>query len=176
MQTNKPAALLNQFNATIDKWIIYLNDYTIEMLCRKPAPGAWSLGQVYIHIIDDTTFFIEQIETCLLSNANSECEMHADAKTMFANNAFPNVLLTNPANSLNLLQPQNKGELLHSLMRIKDEVNYLYNAYNFAEATGKTRHPGLLYFNAMQWLQFAEMHLRHHLRQKKRIDDVLLST
>jgi len=38
---------------------------------------------------------------------------------------------------------------------------------------GKTKHPGLLYFNAGEWLQFATIHLRHHLRQKKRIDTLL---
>lgn len=38
---------------------------------------------------------------------------------------------------------------------------------------GKTKHPGLDYFSAIEWLQFAEMHLRHHLRQKKRIDHFL---
>jgi hypothetical protein len=38
---------------------------------------------------------------------------------------------------------------------------------------GKTKHPGLNYFTAKEWLQFAGMHLRHHLKQKKRIDDFL---
>ena len=38
---------------------------------------------------------------------------------------------------------------------------------------GKTKHPGLGYFSAEEWLQFAEMHFRHHLRQKKRIDEFL---
>ena len=38
---------------------------------------------------------------------------------------------------------------------------------------GKAKHPGLNYLNASEWLQFADMHMRHHLRQKKRIDDFL---
>jgi hypothetical protein len=33
----------------------------------------------------------------------------------------------------------------------------------------------LLFFNAPEWLQFAEMHMRHHFRQKMRIDDRLFS-
>jgi len=36
---------------------------------------------------------------------------------------------------------------------------------------GKTKHPGLNYFSADEWFRFAEMHFRHHERQKKRIDD-----
>jgi hypothetical protein len=38
---------------------------------------------------------------------------------------------------------------------------------------GKTKYPGLNYFTAKEWLQFAGIHLRHHLKQKKRIDDFL---
>jgi hypothetical protein len=40
-------------------------------------------------------------------------------------------------------------------------------------STGKSRHPGLGYFNAGEWLRFIEMHMRHHLRQKERIDAFL---
>ncbi|MDB5279911.1 MAG: DinB family protein [Ferruginibacter sp.] len=40
---------------------------------------------------------------------------------------------------------------------------------------GKTKHPGLDYFSATEWLQFVDIHFRHHLRQKKRIDDFLKS-
>jgi hypothetical protein len=46
-------------------------------------------------------------------------------------------------------------------------------SHNLDNATGKTRHPGLLYFSALEWLRFAEMHMRHHFRQKKRIDEAL---
>jgi len=38
---------------------------------------------------------------------------------------------------------------------------------------GKSKHPGLGYFSAEEWLQFAEMHFRHHLTQKKLIDNYL---
>jgi hypothetical protein len=37
----------------------------------------------------------------------------------------------------------------------------------------ETQHPGLYHFSANEWYQFAEMHFRHHVRQKKRIDDYL---
>jgi hypothetical protein len=39
----------------------------------------------------------------------------------------------------------------------------------------KTKHPGFHYLNAIEWLQFIEMHFRHHLKQKKRIDKYLNS-
>lgn len=165
---------LTQFNATIGKWIGYLDNYSLETLCRRPQTGAWSLGQVYVHIIEDTWFFVEQIKACLqLNDANSEKEMHKNAKAMFEKNAFPDMALENPNNDPDLRQPQSKDELLQGLIAIKQEVNQLAASAVFQHSTGKTQHPGLLFFNATEWLQFAEMHMRHHLRQKKRIDDIL---
>lgn len=176
MEINKANTLMAQFNETIEIWIVSLDDYTLEMLCRRPQPDSWSLGQVYVHIINDTQYFVEQMKACLLNNnANSEKEMHKHAKVMFGNNAFPDMLLANPFNSLDLRQPQSKDELLQSLSFIKNEVNTLYATFDFNKSTGKTEHPGLRFFNASEWLQFAEMHMRHHLRQKKRIDDKLFS-
>ncbi|MET3877222.1 MULTISPECIES: DinB family protein [Chitinophaga] len=173
METNKAAVLLEQFNKTIDIWINHLNDYTLDMLRRKPGENSWSLGQVYLHIIEDTAWFVEQMHTCLLlSNANSEKEMHEDAKAIFANNAFPDALMENPSNDPDSRQPKDKEELLQGLTDIKEEVNALYSV-DHPQADGKTEHPGLHFFNLLEWLQFAEMHMRHHLRQKQRIDEKL---
>jgi hypothetical protein len=172
METNHTTTLLRHFNDTIEQWIAYLNGYTLEMLCLKPREDAWSLGQVYLHIIDDTTYFVEQMKASLQSNANSDKAMHKHAKVMFANNAFPDMQLGNPSNNPYSRQPKSKDELLQGLTFIQQEVNALYTA-DFSTAGGKTEHPGLLFFNSLEWLQFAEMHMRHHMRQKERIDEQL---
>lgn len=173
MEPNKAHIILDRFNETIDNWIDSLDNYTLEMLCRQPETGSWSLGQVYVHIIDDTTWFAEQVRACLLTNANREKEMHENARTMFRNNEFPDIQLTGPSTGVIMRQPETKEELRRELTSIKDKVNQLYFASDPSESTGKTQHPGLQFFNAVEWLQFAEMHMRHHLRQKKRIDDKL---
>lgn len=172
METNHTTTLLRHFNESIGKWITYLNDYTLEMLCLKPREDAWSLGQVYLHIIADTTWFVEQMKAALLDNANYDKTMHEDAKAIFANNAFPDRLLENPSNDPYSRQPQSKEELLQGLLRIKHTVNALYAA-DLSTAGGKTEHPGFLFFSSLEWLQFADMHMRHHLRQKERIDEQL---
>lgn len=129
------------------------------------------MGQVYMHIADDTKYFISQMKTALMANTNSKKEMHEDAKTIFRNNGFPDMLLTGPATDGNVRQPVDKAEILQSLILTKAEVNHLCAEYDLETSSGKTEHPGLHYFSASEWLQFAEMHMRHHFRQKKRIDD-----
>lgn len=173
MELNNANIIYQQFNETIEKWIAYLDDYTLEMLCRKPRPGSWSLGQVYIHIIDDTKFFVEQMKASPRNNINSEKEMHEDAKAIFSNNGFPDTRLNGPATNTHIRQPQSKDELRQGLLFIRDEAARWFSAFDPSTSAGKTEHPGLLFFSALEWLQFAEMHMRHHFRQKGRIDEQL---
>jgi hypothetical protein len=174
MEISNVTALLKQFNDTIQHWIDQLDSYSIEMLCQQPQADAWSLGQVYIHIIEDTTFYLEQMKAALASkNRYAERSMRSRARIMFENNEFPNMVLENPFNDINLKQPQSKEELLQALGSIKDEVNQLFKHIDLSSAKGKTEHPGFAFFDAFEWLQFGEMHMRHHLRQKRRIDEKL---
>jgi len=163
---------LTQFNQTIQVWIDAVDDYTLEQLRQPPQEGSWSLGQVYQHILDDTEWFVGQMKEALAATSNSEMEMHPDAKRMFANNGFPDIRIQGPATNTCIPQPESKEELRQRLVAIKEAVNRLFGK-TAAARDGKTRHPGLQYFSAGEWLQFAEMHLRHHLRQKARIDAVL---
>jgi|SRR6185437_1476361 len=170
-----PAELpqLRQFDTTIRQWIDMLGDYTLEMLHRPPRPGSWTLGQVYIHIIDDTGWFVGQMKEALLSRVDADKTMHPDARAMFDRNGFPDLQIEGPATNTYIPQPQSKEELARQLMEIKTTVDALFRDFDPAVSTGKTRHPGLHFFSPLEWLQFAEMHMRHHLRQKRRIDEAL---
>lgn len=173
MESDRQIILLNAFNETIRKWIDFLDDYTLEMLCQKPDDKSWSLGQVYTHIIEDTAWFVEQMAAAMQTNVHSEKEMHEHARIMLQNNSFPDMMIDGPATNTYVRQPESKDEMKQKLLAIEAEVHNLYVSFDTSKATGKTRHPGLLYFNTLDWLQFAEMHLRHHFRQKKRIDERL---
>ena len=162
---------LVRFNQTIQLWINAVDDYSLERLQQPPQEGSWSLGQVYRHILDDTEWFVGQMQKALATGEDGDKEMHLDAKRMFANNSFPDIQIKGPATNVFIPQPESKDELRQRLVAIREAVNGLFG--NGAGSIGKTQHPGLLYFSAGEWLQFAEMHMRHHLRQKERIDEAL---
>lgn len=164
---------LLQFNQTIRVWIEAIDDYSLDQLRQQPREGTWSLGQVYRHILDDTEWFVGQMKAALETSENAQEEMHADARRMFLNGGFPDLQIRGPATDVYIPQPENKDELRQRLVAIQVEVSDLFAAPETADAGGKTRHPGLLFFSAGEWLQFAEMHMRHHLRQKARIDEAL---
>jgi len=168
------SSLINEdFNHTIDYWIKELDQYNFDRLCTKPADNSWSAGQVYVHLIENTTYFFEQIKVCLSSNGNANEEMSPVAKTMFLNNEFPDLVIEGPASNGYTQQPVSKEQLMSDLLQLKDDVNTIAMLISKSSAKGKTKHEGLQYFNANEWFRFAEMHFRHHTRQKKRIDDFL---
>jgi len=147
---------LARFNQTIQVWIDAVEDYSLEMLRQ---------------ILDDTEWFVGRMQEALATTDDADKEMHEDAKRMFAVNSFPDILIQGPATNVFIPQPESREELTQRLVAIKETVNGLFG--NEPRNRGKTRHPGLLYFDAEEWLQFAEMHMRHHLRQKARIDEML---
>jgi hypothetical protein len=59
------------------------------------------------------------------------------------------------------------------MLQLKEKLISLIKRVEHCGSTGKTKHPGLGYFDAREWLGFAEMHMRHHIRQKERIEQCL---
>ena len=165
--------LLQQLNATIDIWKESLIYYTDEALRRQPLTGSWSIGQLYLHLITDTLFFIKQINLCLTNNDNVNEEATETGKIMLRENEFPDMKLEGDPSNAHIPQPSGSEELMTRLVYVQQRLNELYLQYQSTKYFGKSKHPGLGYFSAGQWFQFADMHFRHHFRQKKRIDAFL---
>jgi hypothetical protein len=170
MESKNPIAAFNQ---TIDHWIEALASYSQVQLCDQPGKEQWSIGQVYMHLINETEFYIREIEVCLADNKNSKEEMNMEGKILFQMNGFPEEKLKRPKGNPEPQLPENNEKLLEEMKGLKLKLNLLWKEVEQFENSGKTRHPGFLYFNAKEWFQFAEMHLRHHLRQKEKIDNYL---
>lgn len=164
---------LEQFNQTIDAWIAILKEYPFENLIKRPIPNSWTLGQVFVHIIGDTSYHVQQMRSAMLTDANGEKEMHPDAKWMFGNNMFPDMQIEGPGTLDNVPQPVSKDELLQQLISIRDEVNHICRSKDLKKLKGKSEHPGLWFFSAEEWLRFTEMHMRHHFKQKSRLEAAL---
>ena len=165
--------MLNKLTDTINSWLKALEEYHFSILLIKPSAQSWSLGQLYIHLIDDTNYYIEQAKTALQSDDNSTGEMSPGAKKIFLNDGFPDIIIAGEPGNDPVPQPAGKEQLINGLLDLRQAINAVNTLMLQSPFKGKTKHPGLGYFNAEEWMQFAEMHFRHHIRQKKRIDDFL---
>lgn len=163
----------NQLNAAIDQWMAWLNDYHLDALRQIPPDGSWSLGQVYRHIIDETEYFIGQAGICMSANDNAGFSMNEQGRRILAN-GFPDAKLQGPSTGVDIPQPASVVQLRQALIQIKADAARIFKA-DLTRNNGKTAHPGFAWFNAPEWLQFAGLHLQHHVRQKKRIDEALKS-
>ena len=92
---------------------------------------------------------------------------------MFANNEFPDARIEGPPSNKEIPQPDSIEALKVRLQQLENRASSLPALAGNSQRGGKIRHPRLGYFSAEEWLQFAGMHLRHHLRQKARIDSFL---
>lgn len=164
---------MTNFEETINTWITSLSNLDLNALTTKSSAASWSMGQLYQHLINDTNFYIEQVKACLTSNENSDEEAAPFAKQLFQNNAFPDMQIEGAASNALIPQPASKEKLLAELGMIKLELNHLLIKVRQSEYNGKTQHPGLGYFNAEEWLQFTDIHFRHHLKQKNKIEAFL---
>ncbi len=163
--------LTKEFNHTIDIWINELERSTFARICARPFQDSWSLGQVCMHLMEATGHYLQQARICLSTNDHASEEMSGNAKVMFQNNSFPDELIEGPPSNSATQQPGSKEQLIRFLIDLKKEISDVGILISASAFKGKTKHPGLNYFNAHEWMQFAEMHFRHHLRQKKRLDE-----
>jgi hypothetical protein len=165
---------IHQLVVTIDKWTESLDSYTFDQLKVKPNDSSWSIGQVYFHLIFETNYYLSDVETCIGNIQNEKGEMTFDAKKMFRNNSFPNIrIVGDSALSAEIPQPDNVLILKENLTNLKTLLNNFDENSVKSGLIGKTKHPGLGFFSAVNWLQFADMHFRHHEKQIARIASVL---
>jgi DinB superfamily len=165
--------LIEDFNRTIGIWITALEAYNCDQLTARPSSTSWSIGQVYMHLLDDTSYYIEQIKSCVMNNDHASEQPTSEGKIMLLNNDFPDEILEGAPSNAYMPQPESKEQLVADVLNLKTAMNSAATLISKSSFHGKARHPGLGYFSADEWLQFADMHFRHHLRQKKRIDTFL---
>jgi len=165
--------MILNFNTTIDNWIKEVQRYSFEQLCAKPSAKSWSLGQVCMHLIADTRYYIKQIIICVQTDEHADKKASPFVEDMFRKNEFPDVKLKgDPLNAL-VPQPASREQVITDFRSLQLELDNAIRLMMQSKCKGKTQHPGFQYLSAGQWLQLADMHLRHHLRQKERIEDFL---
>lgn len=163
------------FIQTTDTWIDALDDYSPKAFSAKPSPGSWSIGQVYEHLIYITGYIFKTIRYCAATNENAGAEKTSDAEWIFENNGLPDILIQGPESNRRTPEPKDIEYTRARLLALKEEIKTLEEILLNHPLPGKSEHPGLGYFNAKEWFLFAEIHMRHHFRQKARIDEYLAS-
>jgi hypothetical protein len=170
MQATK---LLKRFETYLVVWEQALDQYTEEEFLRQPDADSWSIGQVYIHLAGTANYYhLKQMELCLQDTNNTKASKTTPGKVSYFLGFMPPVRIKVPASpEYTPPQPANKAAVKEKLQALRVRMAKAADALNgFTGQSGKTKHPSLGYLNASEWYQLIQMHFRHHLRQKARLD------
>lgn len=164
--------ILLKLQETISIWESSLENYSEKQFSRNPdLSGGWSIGQVYEHLVNGTLrYHLKQIEQCLSNPLDEKGEKTTPGKIVYFLGGFlPRKIKVPPSPQYTPKQPENKDKIKESLKVLNSSV------INAAEEigkkqSGKIKHPALGYLDATEWFALINMHFRHHLRQKARLD------
>ena len=115
--------VIDDLHKTLQTWVDALKDYDNRSLLIKPAIDSWSIGQVYMHLIDETIFFLSQARACLSTNKNAEETASAEGLQMLSNNSFPDELIDGPPSNQFLQQPTSREQILTGLEQIRVHID-----------------------------------------------------
>lgn len=166
--------VLRTFEETVGRYLIELENLHMEQLLKKVDEEEWSIGQMYMHLVQSAQFMhLHHADQCLSASedtVDATGEKTERGKQAFELGSFPPVRVRVPASpQYTPQQPESKEQLTQGLLDVVERMKRIEPALSNASEGRKTLHPGLGALNAMEWFLLVEMHYRHHLLQLERL-------
>ncbi|MFI5196039.1 MAG: DinB family protein [Chitinophagales bacterium] len=167
-----PQDINNNFQKTITIWKNLVDNYTDTEFATKPDENDWSIGQVCRHLINNcNNFAFSNIEKCISGSENVQEQKTEMGEKALAANELPDIQIKVPPSLQRTpIQPESKQVVKNDFKLLEDRFRNVANEVSKSANNGKTKHPLLGFLNGREWLQLVDIHFRHHLRQKERID------
>ena len=162
-----------KFESLAQIWLQAIDTYTEEQFVHVPAEGSWSIGQLYNHLINSAkNLNLKNIALCDEGKGTtiSGGKKVPGAVTYFFGRIPPVRIKVPPSPTYTPKQPANKAEVKENFIEVIRLVKESRGKAEKALPIIKVAHPAFGFLNAAEWFQLLEMHYRHHLRQKKRLD------
>lgn len=137
---------------------------------RSPDKGGWCYSEVYNHIFDMSLLSLKELEGCLNGQGKKRGTHWFTKLILFFGSFPPMIRFKVPKHLAPRVKKISKEEASDMMMNFMLSLQPFGNQISRADKNLKTVHPRLGYLNAEEWLRFMEIHLKHHLKQLKRID------
>jgi len=136
-----------------------------------PSIGSWSYSEVYSHIFDSSILSVQAMENCLEGQGKKHSTAFIVKVILFLGSLPPGRKYKVPKKLEARVKKITKMEAEELIRRFIQQLEPDYKRMGKARSDIKVPHPRLGYLNARQWLRFIEIHLKHHLKQLKRIEN-----
>lgn len=158
-------------NQLLQTYKIDLNQYSPEQLRCIPAPGVWSIGQMYDHLILVAHEYLDNMEECAESLKEQPLGKTPFGEQLFREGGFPAIKIRLPDD---MNSPPNNSDSREDLAARMDEVIRRVESWepevDAVNPNLKAEHGGFGWLNAKEWHELVGMHFRHHLRQKAELE------
>lgn len=175
------AEALKEFEETVGRYLVDLENLDMEQLHAKPNEEEWSIGQMYMHLIQSAHLMhLRNVDQCL---GGSEAvigitgEKTENGRTAFELGSFPSIRIKVPASpQYTPQQPESKEQLMEGLRGVVERMKRTEITLSQASVENRILHPGFGALNATEWFLLVEMHYRHHLLQLERLQNFIKKT
>ncbi|WP_047153946.1 DinB family protein [Aneurinibacillus tyrosinisolvens] len=169
---------LQRFEETANKYLQELESLDMEQLTHKPDEDEWSLGQMYMHLINSALYMqLRNVEACTrqeTDNVTEAAEKTPAGKAVFAQSSFPPIRIqVPPSKEYTPLQPENKEQISEGLKQVIHRMREIEPGLDEASPVHTVPHPRFGALNAKEWYSLVEMHYHHHLLQMARLKEFL---
>jgi hypothetical protein len=158
-------------------WLKELDFYGANQFKKKVNSTSWTIGQIYDHLlVYSQEVHIKAIQECLQTkdtNINKEGKSLKGFIQFAVGGYLPFKHKSNPYKEPN--QPLSTEKVKDDFYRFLKVVYKVAKEIDYKKPTKKVKHPSLGYLSAEEWFQLIEMHFRHHVRQKKKLDQEVRS-
>ncbi|MFD0871035.1 DinB superfamily [Chlamydia abortus] len=165
--------ILQSFQKVTERYIQEIERLEWEQMLRKPSEDEWSLGQMYMHLINSALYMqLKNAEACLdHSTAAAPAEEKTErGRAVFAQGSFPPIAIRVPPSDQYIPpQPAGKDQIIDGLMQVVSRMQDIEPQLKGVSLAYTRPHPGFGGLNAKEWFWLVEMHYRHHLHQQERL-------
>lgn len=173
----KSKQILESYIQIVDKWIELIDKYSEEEYYWKPDSKQWSICEIVSHLIVTANICTQKSIDC--SNALGEKRKAGFKTKLFSMmDSFPPIRIEIkeiPQGLEPMYKPVelSKEDAKKGLIATIDLMKKAESLLSSADENMRIEHWAAGDFNAFQWFKSVEMHIRHHFRQKERIDKLL---
>ncbi len=169
-----PETIVQELNDLLDNYKTSLMGYSEAMFIFKSDEDTWSLAQMYEHVCSSAQkFFLANTKRCLEQrNGQEGGEPTEHGKQLMSLGAFPNIKIKVPEAVRTEIIASPKATYTEAIEIIRTSAASMQTAVEADPGTYRVNHPIFGFLNAHEWFLNLEMHTRHHLKQKKELENL----
>jgi len=169
-----PTFVYSKLEELIGYFIQELGNYPEEQFQYKNDEETWSLAQMFQHMYTASTFFMYSASNCLRQRKGStEGEKTPVGVGLYQRNAFPDKEIKQPKEWIKgAPEAKTQEETKQQWQALLPKLKELAEAVAQDDGSYKNNHVFFGMLTATEWYQQIEMHNRHHLKQKKKLENL----